>query len=489
MTEHENQGPGGGPKPPKPGGKPASGWSDVLGHVTLDGSAADQVGLVDRSKMADDDQFAYHPDPRELSRKQDHAGPAPEGGPSLPPADTRQDASRPESGFRLPLPGEGDTPGPGPVAPVGSFGKAESFSALFEPDGGQSGKGKKPIVIGGVVLLALLVVGGFLTREGGQGGATDATGNLMINSKPEGATIYVDGVSTGHQTPFELSQMALDTLLSVSVRLKNYKSFPEQAKLTIPYEAQHASLFFSLKPTQTFRVVTTPAGADVLVDGNILPGVTPKDLPPVVAGDQVEVTVRLTGYLDEKFVLEASPETPLVRELKLKQANVINIISEPPGAKVFIGEEQRGVTPQYDVPVPKGRFRVRIALPGFKTWKKRLRGKRIGEEGIRVTLTPAPLLAMDLKPEERREAKKLDRRLTRLRHQLESAQRKLAKVERIHERVTSDPNSMFGQRAKVERAVDVSSQRVEQLEAAYGEVEVQLEVLRNQVIARLEQSE
>ena len=129
--------------------------------------------------------------------------------------------------------------------------------------------------------------------------------------------------------------------------------------------------------TGTLVVRSTPAGAHVLVDGK-LRGRTPlsvRDLPLRAA----TVTIEQTGYRpDERRIALSAAHPSVTLDARLTRdmvAHTVNattgalvIESRPTGARVFLDDQEIGVTPLSLPDVAPGAHRIRLDMPGFARW-------------------------------------------------------------------------------------------------------------------------
>ncbi|MGD2064492.1 MAG: PEGA domain-containing protein [Nitrospirota bacterium] len=118
------------------------------------------------------------------------------------------------------------------------------------------------------------------------------------------------------------------------------------------------------------RVVSEPAGAEVLVDGNRI-GATPFD-GAVPVGEH-EVTVKLAGHVPvtETVTLEEGAE--VVRTVSLEVAPAtLRLASEPAGARTTLDGEQVGETPVELSEIAPGTHQIVIEAKGYYPYETRV---------------------------------------------------------------------------------------------------------------------
>lgn len=191
---------------------------------------------------------------------------------------------------------------------------------------------------------------------------------VEVRSDPPGAAVYLDRVELGD--------------LGVTPRVIAVTPGPHEVIVRLPgrHEARHRvegtrgqSLVVeaALAPvTGSLRVVTTPPGAEVELDGAPAEGVTPLSLTATVGAHRVRV--RRRGYLDVQREVEvveagASVEERLPRDLSA--AAVLSVTTTPPGALVTLRGVAVDRTPlSRDVDVGPGL--VRVEAPGRTAWQQ-----------------------------------------------------------------------------------------------------------------------
>lgn len=122
--------------------------------------------------------------------------------------------------------------------------------------------------------------------------------------------------------------------------------------------------FFRSDRSRVLSIESHPAGAEVFLDGTPL-GHTP--LRQVVVKGKAE-TIRLEKPDFQPLEVHLKPED---RDLSLRLQPApfdVPVITEPPGAEIFLDGESKGRTPA-TVPVPgEGAHQLRLALDGHAPW-------------------------------------------------------------------------------------------------------------------------
>jgi len=152
--------------------------------------------------------------------------------------------------------------------------------------------GLNPIVLGlGAVVLVLVgAVGWLLTRGSGDGGLNANVGELVVQSRPEGAQVKIDGDVKG-VTPLTIR---LDKGAHV-LEVQTGKSEPRVIPLMIQggvQTSQYVELTGSAA-TGALEIVSQPAGARILIDGQAR-GTTPSTIRDLSPGEH-SVVLELRG--------------------------------------------------------------------------------------------------------------------------------------------------------------------------------------------------
>jgi hypothetical protein len=176
-------------------------------------------------------------------------------------------------------------------------------------------------------------------------------GQMAIDSTPQGAQVQIDGrTDPSWVTPFSLTGLGAGAH-TVTVSKPGYSTDTRTVNVASGSKAfvtSHLSLLMA-----TLAVSSSPAGANVYVDGKDTGRLTPAQVP-VDKGQHV-VLVRKSGYLDEttnaQFVLgQAVSFSPTLRNL----GNVDDIKTVGKMNKLFGGKDAQGMGTVSVKTQPKG---------------------------------------------------------------------------------------------------------------------------------------
>jgi hypothetical protein len=147
------------------------------------------------------------------------------------------------------------------------------------------------------------------------------------------------------------------------------------------------------------RVTTVPAGATVICDG-ILREAAPVTIDGLAPGPHL-VSVELSGYVPERKTVMLVAEEKAAVEIKLEQEmGLVLVHSNPGGAEVVVDGAHRGKTPLLITDLPRGVYRVKAALPGYKDREVELRVEGRTPKQLMLALdSDAARLVINSKPE------------------------------------------------------------------------------------------
>ena len=217
-------------------------------------------------------------------------------------------------------------------------------------------------------------------------------GQALIDSNPQGAQFQVDGKSDpSWVTPFTLASLAPGKHI-ISVNKSGYTSEVRSVDVTA---GGKASLSLHLAPVNALMVVnSTPAGAEVVLDGKPTGRMTPVQF--AVEKGSHTVLLRKQGFLDETVTSDLGPGqnfqySPSLRALgnveEIKTVGKLNklfgrgsdstagmgsisIHTQPKGAQVAINQRVLDRTSPVDVMLGPGNYIVDVTLTGFKPVRK-----------------------------------------------------------------------------------------------------------------------
>jgi len=214
-------------------------------------------------------------------------------------------------------------------------------------------------------------------------------GMALIDSAPQGAQFQVDGKSDpSWVTPFTVANLSPGKHV-VAVSKSGYQSDIRSVDVAA---GNKASLVVHLAAMNALMVLSsTPAGADILIDGKPTARVTPAQF--AVEKGSHTVLLRKQGYLDETVTADLGPAqnfqySPSLRALgnadDIKTVGKLNKLfgrgggdstagmgsvslhTQPKGAQIAINQHMLDKMSPVDVMLGPGNYIVDITMTGFK---------------------------------------------------------------------------------------------------------------------------
>jgi hypothetical protein len=211
-----------------------------------------------------------------------------------------------------------------------------------------------------------------------------AQATLVVDSRPTGAEVYVDGRLQG-RTPLTLS--VNPGRHDLELRLPGYQVY----KVTVnPRPGERVQVFAQLVPEPrqgTLSVVSTPSGAEVYIDG-ALRGRTPLTLS--LPEGRYGVELRLAGYETYRATVQVRRGETTRLEVRLNpipQTGTLYLESSPSGAEVYLEGRLQGRTP-LRLTLNEGTYRVELRLPGYEPYQATVRVERGRETRLSASLRP-----------------------------------------------------------------------------------------------------
>lgn len=199
-------------------------------------------------------------------------------------------------------------------------------------------------------------------------GVNENVGGIIVNSKPSGASVYVDNRFMG-TTPLNISGIKTGSHV---VRI-SYQGYADRQRTVIvrPHRYEYITeTLLTPANTGSLYVESSPRGASIYLDGNY-EGETPKRIDFIPVGSH---TVRLSkdGYKDhvQQVWIEANRVTTVSVSLIAETTRYkLTINSNPSGAWTYVDGIPRGTTPTY-VYVTPGYHEIKLQLQGYLDYEE-----------------------------------------------------------------------------------------------------------------------
>jgi TolB-like protein len=211
-------------------------------------------------------------------------------------------------------------------------------------------------------------------------------GNLRVESEPPGAEILLGSEPTGRVTPFTFKEKP-GGRYPVTVRLNLYKPATQTVELG---GGKDSVVKVQLAPDfGVLEVTSTPAGADIVLDGESTGARTPHTFP-AKRGGEYEVSVSLPPlYLPQvrRVQLADGKRTKLDVQLDANFGG-LTVTSEPSGMPVLLDGAAVGSTPLTLPQVTAGVHEVRLGDQRYAAPQQRATIARGKTESLHFTPKP-----------------------------------------------------------------------------------------------------
>ncbi len=225
-------------------------------------------------------------------------------------------------------------------------------------------------------------------------------GSVRITSSPSGAYVYMDGAYKG-RTPLTLDNVAAAPH-NIELDLADYYDW----KTTVTVSAgvtRYVNAQMSPIPSETtgrIDVVSSPAGADVYLDG-VHQGKTRSSGVFTVSNVRIgthNLKVVMAGYHDYTTSVEVRAATTSHVNAVLQPAPVsttgsIAVTSSPSGAEIYVDNAYKGITPLTVDGISAGTHTVMVALGGYNDWSTTVQVGAGSIASASASLSPVPTQA------------------------------------------------------------------------------------------------
>jgi hypothetical protein len=260
--------------------------------------------------------------------------------------------------------------------------------------GGRAGVGGTPASIKIMLAASILLVLGALGAVVYPRTIAPKRGILTVESKPPGASVYIDGRTRG-VAPLRLTDLEAGRAYRVRAVLAGYQ---EKEDLVTVGANEETVVPFALRlETGAVTLVSQPPGARVFVGGQDTGKKTPATLTGLPTGEEKLVTLKLEGYQDALTPVVAPPRgesiTHTVTMGIAPGYGTVLFESTPPGAEVSVDGKKVSVPPSGLV-LRGGTHEVVAKLPGHVAFHRSVSVSSGQRTLVQAKLEPGGELAL-----------------------------------------------------------------------------------------------
>ncbi len=201
------------------------------------------------------------------------------------------------------------------------------------------------------------------------------TGSILVTSNPAGADVYVDGKRVD-TTPCVVQKLAPGAH-TVEIRQKGRPVWKQIVEVRANAQVKVTADLGPKTPpgglTGALRILSNVPKAEVYVDGDFK-GHAPVTVDRLVPGDHL-VEVKAKGYKPREARVKVIAQQQTLVKLDLepkpeeKPVGRISVLSDVPGASVFVDGAPVGKVPLKKYEVEPGKHIVIVRKPGYRDYK------------------------------------------------------------------------------------------------------------------------
>jgi len=194
-------------------------------------------------------------------------------------------------------------------------------------------------------------------------------GILQINSTPEGAEVFLNDTDANMVTPATLKTLKVGDTGKVTLKKAKFKDWTKTVSLP---DANPMVLNPTLEviPVGTIKVVTTPPGAKILLDGKDTGKVSPANLEDLPISQTYAIRLEMDKHRPVEDKVTVYSIEPMEFNKKLEEIFFapIKVATIPPGARIFLDNNDTGQTTPATLPnleVGKS-YSIHLTEKGYK---------------------------------------------------------------------------------------------------------------------------
>ena len=152
----------------------------------------------------------------------------------------------------------------------------------------------------------------------------------------------------------------------IKIEKDGYEAYETKINIDSSLISKNISYELALMKTE-LNIITEPSLAGVFkTSDNSIIGITPIENNSDLAPGTYEIKIELGGYQEIIRTIELIPGKPITLSEKLNKLDgLVDIESQPTGAKVFFKDEEIGITP-FTYQRPEGEYNFIFELEGYK---------------------------------------------------------------------------------------------------------------------------
>jgi len=185
------------------------------------------------------------------------------------------------------------------------------------------------------------------------------TGSIEINSVPSGAKIFIDGQETQEFTPKVMNLSAGQHTL----RLETEDKYGTKQIFIVPDVTSKVDILLKTG-YGSLNIISQPLGAEIFLNGKPY-GKTPANFDTLLAGEYL-LELRKDRFVAYEEKIDLNLNEVIKKDIKLIPSwSSLRVISQPPGAEVFLNGNYLGKTPVLFDTLIASDYKLKLQKKGY----------------------------------------------------------------------------------------------------------------------------
>ncbi len=287
------------------------------------------------------------------------------------------------------------------------------------------------------------------------------TGVLQLNSTPAGAQVFLNEKDSGQVTPATIKDLKVGEPQKVTLKKAKFKDWTQTLSLADPNPVT-LNPTLEVIPVGSIKVVTTPPGAKILIDGKDSGKVSPATFEELPLSQTVSLRLELDKHrpVEERVTVYSIEPMEFNKKLEEIIMGPIRVTSTPPGAKIFLNSNDTGLVTPATLPEQEigKRYTIRLAHQGYQDLVRSVdlsdkQGATVQERLMKVDEKTPEQIAQEKARQEAEKQKALEAQRLKEQQALQQQQ------QQQQQNQTTDPKEAARLKAEAEKQKQAQAQR------------------------------
>lgn len=218
--------------------------------------------------------------------------------------------------------------------------------------------------------------------------------DLSLQTIPDGAQIFIDGKESGLVTPAKLEQLKIGQVYQIKFVKEGFLDLSQE--LTISQKSDDTYKYRLDPAVFSLNVISTPAGADISLNGQSIAQKTPFVLKDLKLGQKYELLLQKEKFknLTQEFVYTDPQDQELSLTLEPVPLARLELNSQPNGAKILLAGKDTGfVTPYVFENLNLSQsLSLSLQKEGYENWQETIRIENLDQKrSAKLKKKPEPI--------------------------------------------------------------------------------------------------